>query len=39
MSKIAEAFALILLLIITVNAGRIKNGDVWVDYANAGQMT
>ncbi len=27
------------LLCLSVNAGRILNGDLWVDYANAGNMT
>ena len=34
-----RSFALILTILEIVKSGRILNGDLWVDYANAGSMT
>lgn len=36
---IVYAFVLLLSLLGVSRAGRILNGDLWVDYANAGSMT
>ena len=33
------AFMLVCGLLGIVESGRILNGDLWVDYANAGSMT
>lgn len=30
---------ILLCLIVLVFSGRVRKGDVWVDYANAGSMT
>ena len=34
-----KSLLLLLVLVLTANAGRILGGDVQVDYANAGSMT